>query len=98
MGEVIEVRDAPGGSPLVARIHVIHHDPEAPGTLEVWDIAATEIETLPKLAVVLIPGPGRSACSAGTKHGALFGNIWNRPPLSQFYVRARLGDRTGRSA
>ena len=47
MGEVIEVRDAPGGSPLVARIHVIHHDPQAPGALEVWDIAATEIEARP---------------------------------------------------
>jgi hypothetical protein len=42
MGEVIEVRDVMG-SPIVARIHVIHHDPPTPGALEVWDVGATEI-------------------------------------------------------
>ena len=46
MGEVIEVRGGIG-SPVVARIHVIHHDPPAPGALQVWDVAATEIETQP---------------------------------------------------
>jgi hypothetical protein len=42
IGEVIEVRDAIG-PPLVARIHVIHHDPPSAGELEAWDVAATEI-------------------------------------------------------
>ena len=47
MGEVIEVRDVRGvrGSPVVARIHVIHHDPPAAGALEVWDVGAIEIVT-----------------------------------------------------
>ena len=42
MGEIIEVKDAIG-PPIVARIHVIHHDPPSTGTLDTWDVAATEI-------------------------------------------------------
>ena len=42
MGEIIEVRDAIG-PPIVARIHVIHHDPPSTGILDTWDVTATEI-------------------------------------------------------
>jgi len=47
MGRRINMPNDAGGSPLVARTHIIHHDPEVPNALEVWDIAATEIETYP---------------------------------------------------
>jgi hypothetical protein len=42
IGEVIEVRDAIG-PPLIARIHAIHHDPQAPVALAKWNVAAIEI-------------------------------------------------------
>jgi hypothetical protein len=42
IGEVIEVRDAIG-PPLIARIHSIHHDPQAPVAVAKWNVAAIEI-------------------------------------------------------
>ena len=41
MGEVIEIRNV-SGRPIIARIHIIHHDPPKPGALEVWDVTAEE--------------------------------------------------------
>ena len=42
IGEVIEIRDAIG-PPLIARIDAIHQDPQAPGALAKWNVAAIEI-------------------------------------------------------
>jgi hypothetical protein len=42
IGEVIEIRDAIG-APLIARIDAVHHDPQTPGALAKWTVAAIEI-------------------------------------------------------
>jgi hypothetical protein len=42
IGEVIEIRDATG-PPLIARIDAVHHDPQTPGALAKWNVAAIEI-------------------------------------------------------
>jgi hypothetical protein len=42
IGEVIEVRDAIGPS-LIARVHAIYQDPQAPGAVAKWNVAAIEI-------------------------------------------------------
>lgn len=42
MGELIELRDVIG-PPVIARIHVIHHDPAPSDTLDTWDVTATEV-------------------------------------------------------